>query len=49
MQLTTKQIRARSYYLAELVADYFAAYRLAPTFGEIRVFFTYATRKAHRY
>ncbi len=46
MQLNRKQIRTRSYYLAESVADYFKAFGSYPKYDEMRVFFLYATRKA---
>ncbi len=46
MKLTSKQVRTRSYHLAESVADYFKAFGSYPKYDEIRVFFLYATRKA---
>lgn len=47
--MTTKQTRARSFYFAQLVADYFAAFGFYPSFNECRTLFLYSTRKARFY
>ncbi len=41
--------KARSFYFAQLVADYFHAFAKYPAWHELRVLFLYATRKAGSY